>query len=104
MCMWVEMDVLWKGCSVLCRMYKRGKEVVREVLFVCLFVVVKSQNICFASRSGLEVKPARGGFFCFFFSVNVGLGISRTNVDSQWNPVYNVFHRIFCCENETIRR
>jgi len=23
----------------------------------------------------------------------VGLGISRTNVDSQWNPVYNVFHQ-----------
>jgi len=32
------------------------------------------------------------------------LGISRTNADSQWNPVYNVFHRNFCCGNETIRR
>jgi len=30
----------------------------------------------------------------------VGLGISRTNADSQWNPVYNVFHRNFCCGNE----
>ena len=28
--MWVEMDVLLGGCSVLCRMYDRGKEVVRE--------------------------------------------------------------------------
>ena len=36
--------------------------------------------------------------------VKVGLGISRTNADSQWNPVYNVFHRSFCCGNETIRR
>jgi len=36
--------------------------------------------------------------------VKVGLGISRTNADSQWNPVYNAFHRIFCCGNETIRR
>jgi len=38
--------------------------------------------------------------------VKVGLGISRTNVDSQWNPVCNTlaFHRFFCCENETIRR
>jgi len=25
----------------------------------------------------------------------VGLGISQTNADSQWNPVYNTFHRIF---------
>ena len=36
--------------------------------------------------------------------IKVGLGISRTNADSQWNPVYNAFHRIFCCGNETIRR
>jgi len=35
--------------------------------------------------------------------IKVGLGISRTNADSQWNPVYNAFHRIFCCGNETIR-
>jgi len=32
MCMWVEMDVLWGNCSVLCRMYGRGKVVVREWL------------------------------------------------------------------------
>jgi len=32
--------------------------------------------------------------FCFF---EVGLGISRTNADSQWNPVYNAFHRYVCC-------
>jgi len=36
--------------------------------------------------------------------VNVGLGISRTNVDSQGNPVYNAFHRIFGCGNETLRQ
>jgi len=24
----------------------------------------------------------------------VALGISRTNADSQWNPVYKAFHRI----------
>jgi len=35
--------------------------------------------------------------------VKVGLGISRTNADSQWNPVYNLFHRKFCCGNELIR-
>jgi len=27
--------------------------------------------------------------------LKVGLSISRTNADSQWNPVYNAFHRIF---------
>jgi len=32
-CMWVDMDVLWGNCSVLCRMYERGKEVVRECLW-----------------------------------------------------------------------
>jgi len=36
--------------------------------------------------------------------LKVGLGISRTNADSQWNPVYNVFHRNFRCGNEKIRR
>jgi len=39
--------------------------------------------------------------------IQVGLGIPGTNADlksSQWNPVYNAFHRNFCCGNETIRR
>jgi len=37
------------------------------------------------------------------FSVfKVELGNSRTNEDPQWNPVYNAFHRFFCCGNETI--
>jgi len=36
--------------------------------------------------------------------IKVRLSISRTNADSHWNPVYNAFHRIFCCGNETIRR
>ena len=33
-----------------------------------------------------------------------GWVFSRTNADSQWNPVYNAFHRFFCCGNETIHR
>ena len=28
--MWVEMAVSWWNCSVLCRMWERGKEVIRE--------------------------------------------------------------------------
>jgi len=36
----------------------------------------------------------------------VRLGFSRTNADSQWNPVtvYIAFHQKNCCRNETIRR
>jgi len=44
------------------------------------------------------------GALSFGFGLKVGLGISRTNADSQWNPVYNAFHRNSCCGNETIRR
>ena len=33
----------------------------------------------------------------------VGLGISRTNADSHWNPVYKAFHPNVCCRNEMIR-
>ena len=32
--------------------------------------------------------------------LKVGLGISRTNADSQWNPVYNALHRIFVEETK----
>jgi len=32
--------------------------------------------------------------------MKVGLGISRTNADSQWNPGYKAFHRIHHCGNE----
>ena len=35
-------------------------------------------------------------------NIKVGLGISRTNADSQWNPVHNVFHRFFFCMNRPI--
>jgi len=35
-------------------------------------------------------------------NIEAGLGISRTNADSQWNPVYDTFHRFFY--NETICR
>ena len=46
---------------------------------------------------------SRTNFRTTFHTLKVRLGISRTNADSQWNLVYNVFHRIFCCGNETIR-
>jgi len=36
--------------------------------------------------------------------IKVGLGVSWTNAESQWNPVCRAFHRIRCCGNETIRR
>jgi len=38
------------------------------------------------------------------FGNKVGLGISRTNEESQWNPVYKASYRISCCGNENILR
>jgi len=38
-----------------------------------------------------------------WLSPKVGLGISWTNADCQWWPVYKTFHRIGSCGNETIR-
>ena len=35
------------------------------------------------------------------FPIKAGLDIFETNVRIQWNPVYNAFHRIRCCGNET---
>ena len=53
------------------------------------------ENVKVVARRRIHQKKK-----CF----KVGLGISRTNADSQWNSVYNAFHRFFCCWNETIRR
>ena len=39
----------------------------------------------------------------YWLIIKVGFGISRTNADSQWNPVHKAFHRIHRCGNETIR-
>ena len=33
-------------------------------------------------------------------SIKVSLGISRTNADCQWNPVYNTFHRFLIAETK----
>ena len=38
------------------------------------------------------------------YPLKVWLGISRTNADFQWNPVYKAFHRIRSFGHETIRR
>ena len=64
-------------------------------------VCIKAQTVFRVCIKGLTVFrvciKGHGG-------IKVGLGISRTNADSQWNPVYNAFHPNFCCANETIRR
>jgi len=38
MCMWVEMHMMWKRCSVLCRMFERGFVCLFVCLCICLFV------------------------------------------------------------------
>jgi len=30
MCMWIDLDLLWRRCSVICSMYECGFEVMRE--------------------------------------------------------------------------
>jgi len=50
------------------------------------------------------VHKHRTGWRLVDVPFQVGLGFSRTNADSQWNPVCNVFHRNLFCGNETIRR
>jgi len=32
---------------------------------------------------------------CIEKIIKMGLGISRMNAESQWNPVYNAFHQTF---------
>jgi len=60
---------------------------------VCILIFCNTARRVFTAYSVSRELP-----------IKVGLGISRTNADSQWNPVYNVFHRNFCCGNETSRR
>jgi len=43
-------------------------------------------------------------FYESWFIFEVGLSISRTNADSQWNPVYKAFRQIRLFGNEPIRQ
>jgi len=68
---------------------------------------IKFNKICWEKRPA-KTRPNLRTSFCRRDLKNTQLhlkvGISQTNADSQWNPVYNAFHRFFCCGNETIRR
>ena len=64
--------------------------------YLCICMYTLSLNMC-----RYVVKVVQCGWFP---AIQVMLGISQMNADSQWNPDYNVFHRFFCCRNETIRR
>jgi len=46
--MWVEIDVLWGNCSVICKMYERGKEVVRE--WLCQPGLSRAPRLVFQTR------------------------------------------------------
>jgi len=57
--MWryVEMDMLWRRCSVLCRMYEGGKDVVRK--WLCQLGAIQGAEIVFSkSTLHLGVSPA----------------------------------------------
>jgi len=50
------------------------------------------------------LRPQVAAANLVFENLKAGLGISRTNAGSQWNPVYNALHRIRSCRNEPIGR
>ena len=86
-----------------------GPEAVTQVISISWMCAKLIQQIFFFS---FHMTPPHAGlllsvrFFlkiCVVWNKNklifkVGLCIFRTNADSQWNPVYNVFHRIFVVE------
>jgi len=77
---------------------------VRPIIFYSTSNSIKTRLINWKQGPGIQSWISK---LCLLISgiINkVGLGISRTNADSQWNPVDNVCHRFFCCGNETIRR
>jgi len=51
---------------------------------------------CVAAQQTKNQKPKTKNSRC----TESGLSISRTDVDSQWNQVYNAFHPIFCVETK----
>ena len=77
----------------VCSFSTRDSTVCLHVCFSPPFPLAPSPGCLESSQAEISIS----------FEFKVGLGISRTNADSQWNPVYNAFHRKFCCRNETIR-
>jgi len=78
-------------------------------VFICVTWLI---HMCDMSHSHVWHDPLTPSTACyllpgkvsFFLFLQVGLGISRTIADSQWNLVYKAFHRLHRCRNETIRR
>jgi len=58
-------------------------------------VAVVAISVCVSHDSWLITDDA-----WLVTHIKVGLGISRTNPDSQCNPVYNAFLRFFCLETK----
>jgi len=52
-----------------------------------------------ATIFGLPLTPPHSTSL-LTYAIKVGLGISRTNADYQWNPVDNTFHRFFVVETK----
>jgi len=86
---------------------KRFNEAPGNLIFSRRFLYEKQHSgrpFFFAGRllNLLRGKKASKLRFLKIYFVEVKLGISRTNTDSQWNLVYNIFHRICSCGNESI--
>ena len=95
---------------------KPSRLIPRSFIF---FVICSSQNpasetlnLACANQALYFLENARKAHIQFLdpnrhdvnTTLKVGLGICRTNADSPWNPVYNVFYRLFFCGNKTIGR
>jgi len=94
---------LWDGGQLLWRAEAPGLQPLRLLrarneASSCLGIFSRTPRFYYVATSP-------GSSVCCLVFIKVGLGISRTNADSQWNPVNIAFHHQFlCCGNEKIRQ
>ena len=111
-----------KHCSILMKRildcFKSSEWVVRTIFYsgislrkqlsekIARFSTQKIDPATGVRKPGkrLARKHSRSSYhlYVWFYDCcfKVGLGIFRTNADSQWNPVYNAFHRNFVVETK----
>ena len=81
MCTWVELIVLWGNCSVLCKMYQRGKEVVREWLW--------QPGISRAPRLGFQTPQFKRDIQHVMSSVSVIAFCEREQKSAEFKNIYS---------------
>jgi len=96
-------SVLQMCCSVL-HCVAHVLQMCSSVLRLCCKCVASVLQVYYSTMSTMLAFQDLSEFAVLrrTLCIKVGLGISRTNVDSQWNSVYKAFHRIRSCANEPI--